>query len=87
MRTPKDVAGIELECACCDIGMREWGRLMRGSVRADKRRIERIVKRRLPELYRALRLDLYNPYRCRRTSTHLILVHSGIEYFLRYEAA
>ena len=86
-RTPDRVGFLECEARCCDMSLRQWERLMRGSVRADKRKIDALVKLHLPDLHRELRLDLYNPYRYRRTATHLILAHSGIEYFLRYEAA
>ncbi len=57
---------------------------MDGARRADKRVINRLVKTHLPDLYYALRLDLRNPYAYLKTKTHLILVHSGIEYFLAY---
>ena len=57
---------------------------MDGARRADKRVINRLVKTHLPDLYRALRLDLRNPYAYFKTRDHLILVHSGIEYFLAY---
>jgi hypothetical protein len=41
-------------------------------------------KSEIPELYRALALNLYNPWadQCRQTATHFILVHSAIEYFI-----
>lgn len=57
---------------------------MYGARRADKRVINRLVKMHMPDLYYALRLDLRNPYAYFKTSDHLILVHSGIEYFLAY---
>ena len=67
-------------------GPAQWGELMRGAVRADHRLIDRLVHRHLPELWRELALNLWNPYReYFKTSRHLILVHSGIEYFLAYE--
>lgn len=57
---------------------------MEGAVRADKQHINRLVRRHLPELYHALALNYYNPYNYYRTKTHLILVHSSIEYFIKY---
>jgi len=58
---------------------------MDGKTRADKRIINRLVKKYLPNLYRQLALHLYNPYHYYKTKNHLILVHSDIEYFLRYD--
>ena len=57
---------------------------MHGATRADKKTINRLVGEHLPDLYHALRLDLRNPYAYHKTRDHLILVHSGIEYFLAY---
>jgi hypothetical protein len=85
MRTPKAVSSLWLENACSGIGLKQWEEQMNGSVRADKRRINALVRRHLPEMYQDLALNLYNPYRYFKTRSHLILVHSAIEYFLRYE--
>jgi len=57
---------------------------MAGATRADKRRIDQLVKLHLPELHGALALNLRNPYHYSKTRRHLIMVHSGTEYFLRY---
>jgi hypothetical protein len=71
-----------LECTCADISLTKWERLMTGAKRMDKRKLNRLVKKELPELYEDLALNLYNPYEYYKTPTHYILVHSGIEYFL-----
>jgi hypothetical protein len=84
MRTPKTVDCLWLEATCADLSLVRWESWMYGATRADKRRIDRLVKRHLPELGQGLALNLRNPYRYRKTRRHLILVHSGIEYFLRY---
>ena len=84
MRTPRQVDGLWLEATCSGINLAQWERWMAGATRADKRRIDSLVRRHLPNLYEDLRLDLRNPYVYYKTLTHLILVHSAIEYFLAY---
>ena len=84
MRTPTKVDSLHLECSCVCITSYEWDKLMSGSTRSDKRIINKLVKEHIPELYYDLSLDFYNPYNYYKTATHLILVHSSIEYFLRY---
>lgn len=84
MRTPKAVDGLWLEATCADITLVRWESWMADATRADKRRIDGLVKRHLPDIYRALALNLWNPYPYYKTPKHLILVHSGTEYFLRY---
>lgn len=76
---------IELECTCVGIGIPKWNSLMEGAVKADGSKIRRMIKEQLPELYKNLALNYHNPYEssCVRTNTHLIYVHSGIEYFLK----
>ena len=56
---------------------------MEGSTKGNKKEEERLIKEFLPDLYTDLALDLYNPYDCYKTKTHLVYVHSGVEYFLR----
>ena len=85
MKTPKVVSFIETECACFSISNRRWTQLMEGATRANKKTINKLVKKHIPELYEGLCLKFYNPYDYLKTSTHLILVHSSIEYFLKYE--
>ena len=84
MRTPRRLDALWLTATCADISLYTWERLMHGATRADKRTINRLVKEHLPDLFRALRLDLWNPYAYYKTKDHLILVHSGIEFFLAY---
>lgn len=77
------ITSLEFQCTCADISIYEWRRLMQDSKRANKIIINRLVKKILPDLYKELALNLRNPYNYFKTKTHLILVHSGIEYFLR----
>lgn len=76
---------VELESTCVGIGLTKWEQNMEGAKRANKKEINRIVKRLLPDLYDQLALDFYNPNQYFKTERHLILVHSMIEYFIRYK--
>jgi hypothetical protein len=84
MKTPTRVNEFYLEATCVGIGLRTWNELMKGHKRADKRKIDRLIKQHLPDLYHGLYLNLYNPYFYHKTKNYLIMVHSGIEYFIRY---
>ncbi len=86
MKTPKKVSSLVCEATCAGISLTQWEKLMKGHKRANKNRIDKLVKEHLPELYHSLALNLYNPYFYHKTAKHLILVHSGIEYFLRYDS-
>ena len=84
MRTPKQVDSLWLEATCSGISLAQWNRWMYGATRADKRRIDGLVRKHLPDLHKALSLNLWNPYHYFKTRRHLILLHSAIEYFLAY---
>lgn len=79
----------ESNCTC--ITEDKWDQLMEGNTRADKYKINKLVKEFLPDLFNDLalnevplkKLGNYNPYNYFKTKTHLILVHSCIEYFLK----
>jgi len=60
---------------------------MSGATRADRRLIDRLVRKHLPDLYETLSLNLRNPYHYYKTGRHLILVHSATEYFFGYSHA
>lgn len=80
------ISKLSLDCTCVDCGgIDRWERLMEGAVKANKKMINRLVKKFLPDLYENLALNSYNPYTYYRTDKHLILVHSAIEYFLSYQ--
>lgn len=70
-----------IDCTC--ISLDRWNELMKGSVKANGAKIRAMIKKQMPELYYSLALNFYNPYeyKSRRTDTHYIYVHSGIEYF------
>lgn len=76
---------IEYETCCSAITQERWDELMKGARRASYRKVVRLVREQCPDMYYALALEFPNPYAdgCKRTKTHLILVHSHIEYFFR----
>lgn len=73
------------ECNCSDICLSKWNQLMKGARPINYQWLIRKIKKHLPHLYEVLLLEFYNPYwnQCKSTKTHYILVHSGIEYFIR----
>jgi len=74
---------ISYETDCTAISSRKWEGLMQGAKRTDKRKLNKLVKEQIPELYESLALQYYNPYNYYKTKTHYVLVHSSIEYFLK----
>lgn len=87
-----EITSLIYDCNCTEITTGRWDKLMMGAKKADVYKINKLVKEHLPELFIHLGLDLkplrdlywFNPYHYYKTKTHLILVHSSIEYFLRY---
>lgn len=75
---------IELQYTCDSISLNKWNCLMDRAIKANGSKIRAMIKKQLPELYNSLALNFHNPYeqQSQRTKTHLIYVHSGIEYFL-----
>lgn len=86
MKTPKSINHIELICTCESISQSKWDNLMQGTTKANGRLIRHHIKNNLPTLYDSLSLQFYNPYEGRSVKKKglLVYVHSGIEYFLRY---
>ena len=74
-----------LETTCCECGIERWNTLMKGARKCSYKRLVARIKKELPDLYESLALNFYNPWdeQCQQTKTHFILVHSGIEYFIR----
>ena len=81
----KAITSIKYVSSCVGITASMWNTLMEGHVRGNKREINKLVKLHYPGLYRSLALNAYNPYNYHRTSKHLILVHSSIEYFFSFK--
>jgi hypothetical protein len=81
----ESITHLELECTCIGISMWKWEALMYKARKANGSKIRGLIKKHLPEVYEALALEYPNPYehQCKKTSTHLIYVHSGIEYFIK----
>lgn len=75
------ITSVYLENTCVGTTMDEWEGFMKGSVRADKRQVHRILLEQ--DQITSMDVRLRNPYDFYRTDTHLIYVHSGIEHFYR----
>jgi hypothetical protein len=82
---------LTYECNCTSISIHKWDKLMENATQGNKYKINKLVKELLPKLFKELLLnekplkDLswFNPYIYYKTKTHLVLVHSSIEYFLK----
>lgn len=68
--------GVVLECNCSNITQDKFDDLMKGAKRANKKFVNKILCNYFDKLN-------LNPYPCYRTKTHIILVHSAIEYFFK----
>lgn len=78
-----NISKLEYQTNCSSVSQVEWNELMKGAKRADKKKINDLVKKFLPELYLGLSLNLSNPYKYFKTKNHFVLVHSATEYFLK----
>ena len=85
MKDYYEIDHLQYECNCTEISITKWEQLMKDAVKANKGKVNRLVKKYLPWLYSKLQLDFHNPYNYYRTKTHLVLVHSNIEYFIKYK--
>lgn len=57
------ITSLDLQCTCVTCGGQdEWDKLMKDAVRANKRKINSLVRRLLPDLYDDLCLQYPNPY-------------------------
>lgn len=76
---------MEYETNCTQINITEWNALMKGARKCSYKKLVARIKKEIPSLYESLCLNFYNPWEgdCQQTKTHYILVHSGIEYFIR----
>ena len=78
------IESLTLEYTCDGISAWKWEELMEGHVRANHKKINSLVKKLLPELWEDLCLEFHNPYNYFRTKTHLVLVHSCVEHFIKF---
>ena len=81
----KKIVLMYYETNCASISIDEWYSLMKGARKCSYQRLVSKIKKELPDLYRDLCLEFYNPFekQCKQTKTHYILVHSAIEHFIR----
>jgi hypothetical protein len=85
MKTPNKVASLVLETTCATTTHWEYEKLYKNATIANKQKVDALVAIHLPRLYAELSLYLRNPYKYYKTKTHIILIHSATDYFLRYE--
>ena len=71
--------GVEFETTCANISEREWEKLYEKSTRADKKKVEKLIK----EFFASDWFKFRNPYPCYKTKTHIIYIHSATDYFFR----
>lgn len=76
-----------LECTCVGISQDKWDALMKGARRcsrqvAVKAAVEVGILDNI-EAKKELILPRYNPYSHKRTKTHIIYIHSGVEHFIK----
>jgi hypothetical protein len=73
--------GCEFECDCSGTNYRTWDKLMKGATKANTILVHKLAKQLgiVPEGFNAKN----NPYEQKKTKTHLIYIHSGIEHFIR----
>ncbi len=88
METQYDIAktkGIVLIDTCISSGPEKWDQYMKGTVKANGKKIRLLIKKHLPDLYNELTLQFYNPYekQCYRKEGLLVYTHSMIEYFIK----
>lgn len=76
---------IQYECCCADISESKWDELMSGAKKANGAKIRSMIYNQCNDIYMGLALQYPNPYESQsvRTDTHIIYVHSAIEYFFR----
>ena len=76
---------MELEYTCNEITLDKWNDLMKWAKPINYDWLKNKIRKHLPDLYKDLLLDYYNPYgqQSKVTKTHYILVHSAIEYFIK----
>lgn len=79
--------GVYFEASCVGISPWKWDQLMKGHTRANKKEVVKLAleagvideKQAKNELSK----PWYNPYNMFKTKTHVVYVHSGIEYFIK----
>lgn len=79
------ITSLEYQTNCALTTQAEWDKLMQGAKRANKQKINALVKKHLPDLFSDLALQFRNPYNYFKTATHLILVHSAVEHFIKFD--
>ena len=73
--------GVHFDCSCVGVTIDKWESLMAGAKKANKKLVTKFaVDAGVIDPQDA---KFRNPYTQLKTKTHLIFVHSAIEYFLK----
>lgn len=76
--------GCFLECACTDINQTKWDQLMKGARKANRKKVlKAAIIAGLHIEKEEFKNEYFNPYDHYVTKTHIIYVHSSIEYFIK----
>ena len=79
----QSIQSMEVISTC--VGCERWDEYMNGTVKADATKIERLVKKHLPDFYYAVAGNSYNPFRHqhKRKEGMIVYVWSATEYFIQ----
>lgn len=79
--------GCYLETDCTSITESKWNKLMKGHTKANRKEVVRIaLLAGVIDEYQAkeeIKRPYFNPYNHFKTESHIIYVHSSIEYFIK----
>jgi hypothetical protein len=86
MKTPKTINNLFYEANCSSISQYKWQEWMKDTTKANGSLIKKHIKEHLPELYNMLGLQFHNPFEHMSVKKKglLVYVHSGTEYFFKY---
>ena len=86
MQTPSEVNNLEYVDNCMGISIKKWESYMLNTTKANGKKIKSLIKKHLPDLYESIGLEFPNPFEHKSVKKDglLVYVHSGIEYFFKY---
>jgi hypothetical protein len=87
MKTPKKITSLEFIGTCsCKSVVRQYDNLPGNSTKASGKQLRLLIKEHRPDLYKALSLDLSNPFEshCEKKPTGFVYVHSAVDYFFTF---
>lgn len=75
---------MKLLTDCTQMSLDQWQQFMKNTRPFSGRKLRKLIKENIPELYDRLGLDYHNPYesQCLKGDGYYVYVHSAIEYFI-----